>query len=208
MDIGRAVTEVLQLSQTMLGDNPEKARSNPLRKARKWRSVRTVQFAEPTYYEPSEHEYSSDEDASPDDVEFITPAEIIEANADIAKNADIASEPVKESEAPEEIEHTEAPTAEITKSAIAPAAAITAVEVVRPIENSLRDSVDSVDDGSIGKKTRIRNTDSFYKDDSIETKRINLTPSLLREGNTNGTEAQQVGFFRYSGYSLTYIAGQ
>ena len=45
----------------MLGDNPEKSK-NPLKKAMRRRNAKTVQFAAPTYYEPSDHEYSSDEE--------------------------------------------------------------------------------------------------------------------------------------------------
>jgi hypothetical protein len=48
-----------KLSQTMLGDNPEKSR-NPLKKAMRRRNAKTVTFSEPTYYEASEQEYSSD----------------------------------------------------------------------------------------------------------------------------------------------------
>lgn len=72
----------------MLGDNTERARSNPLRKARKRRNAKMVQFAEPIYYAASEHDYSSDDDASPDDMEFITTAEDTTTNGTV--------EPVKE----------------------------------------------------------------------------------------------------------------
>ena len=33
----------------------------------------------------------------------------------------------------------------------------------------------------------MRNTDSFFKDDSIEPKKINLTPSLLRDDSAAST---------------------
>lgn len=41
----------------------------------------------------------------------------------------------------------------------------------------------------------VRNTDSFFKDDSVETKKISLTPNLLRDDSAaNGlsTEAKEV----------------
>lgn len=50
-----------QLSATMLSDNAEKTK-NPLKKAMRRRNAKTVQFAAPTYVEPSDYEYSSDED--------------------------------------------------------------------------------------------------------------------------------------------------
>jgi hypothetical protein len=32
----------------------------------------------------------------------------------------------------------------------------------------------------------VRNTDSFFKDDTVETKKISLTPKLLSDEVTNG----------------------
>ena len=45
----------------MLGDNPEKSK-NPLKKAMKRRNAKTVQFAAPTYVEPSDVDFSSEEE--------------------------------------------------------------------------------------------------------------------------------------------------
>src|ERR1700761_3317812 len=50
----------------MLGDNPEKSK-NPLKKAMRRRNAKTVQFAPPTYYEPSDYEYSDEEDEEGED---------------------------------------------------------------------------------------------------------------------------------------------
>ena len=57
----------------MLGDNPEKSR-NPLKKAMRRRNAKTVQFTEPTYYEPSDNDYTTDEE-NEDDPEFLTVAD-------------------------------------------------------------------------------------------------------------------------------------
>ena len=43
------------------------------------------------------------------------------------------------------------------------------------------------DDNSTKASRKIRNTDSFYKDDTIETKKINLTPSLLRDESASNS---------------------
>lgn len=56
----------------MLGDNPEKSK-NPLKKAMRRRNAKTVAFAEPTYYEPSDREYSSDEE-NEGQLDFLTTA--------------------------------------------------------------------------------------------------------------------------------------
>ena len=45
----------------MLGDNPEKSK-NPLKKAMRRRNAKTVQFAAPQYFDPSDVEYSTDEE--------------------------------------------------------------------------------------------------------------------------------------------------
>lgn len=55
------------------------------------------------------------------------------------------------------------------------------------------------DDGSATKsrKGTVRVTDSFFKDDSVETRKINLTPSLLRDDSNGdsprGSESSEVG---------------
>ena len=53
--------KMVQLSQTMLGDNPEKSK-NPLKKAMRRRNAKTVQFTAPTYVEASDVDYSSEEE--------------------------------------------------------------------------------------------------------------------------------------------------
>lgn len=40
----------------------------------------------------------------------------------------------------------------------------------------------------------MRNTDSFFKDDTVETKKISLTPNLLRDENSSG-EAKEVSIY-------------
>ncbi len=54
----------------MLGDNPEKSK-NPLKKAMRRRNAKTVQFAAPQYFDPSDVEYSTDEEEQ-EDGEYLT----------------------------------------------------------------------------------------------------------------------------------------
>jgi hypothetical protein len=61
----RLVLTSLQLSQTMLGDTAEKTK-NPLKKAMRRRNAKTVTFTAPTYVEPSDYEFSSDEETGDD----------------------------------------------------------------------------------------------------------------------------------------------
>ena len=99
----------------MLGDNPEKSK-NPLKKAMRRRNAKTVQFSAPTYYEPSDNDYSSDEEgedgqyshltdtsglmlqdqeaqASQDETATVEPLMIRDLQKDINGNDDIKAEP-------------------------------------------------------------------------------------------------------------------
>ena len=49
----------------MLGDTTEKTK-NPLKKAMRRRNAKTVTFTTPTYIEPSEYEYTTDDDSGDD----------------------------------------------------------------------------------------------------------------------------------------------
>ena len=57
----------------MLGDNPEKSK-NPLKKAMRRRNAKTVQFSAPTYYEPSDNDYSSDDEGEDGQFSHLTDA--------------------------------------------------------------------------------------------------------------------------------------
>lgn len=58
----------------------------------------------------------------------------------------------------------------------------------------------TVTDDGVAAKSRngiVRNTDSFFKDDSVETRKITITPNLLRDDSSNSTirsnESKEVG---------------
>ena len=53
----------------MLGDNAEKSK-NPLKKAMRRRNAKTVTFSSPTYFEPSDVEYSTEEEEAGDEEFF------------------------------------------------------------------------------------------------------------------------------------------
>lgn len=67
------------------------------------------------------------------------------------------------------------------------------------------------DEGAFAKsrKGTLRNTDSFFKDDNVETRKINLTPSLLRDDSSStittirSVEPRDVGK-RYFSYYTVY----
>ena len=196
-----------KLSQTMLGDNPEKSR-NPLKIAMRRRNAKTVAFSAPTYFEPSDIDYSTEEDGDEDG--YANGTEIAEEEeTDNQHGQEIAGteviEPLKvrrpaqgngniddkqvdtkhESTIPSSIQATEA---SLDRSR-------TSDEIFEQQGNASQISIiinsnsTLADDDSFGKsrKGTVRNTDSFFKDDNAETRKINLTPSLLRDDSSSST---------------------
>ncbi|MCJ1393525.1 hypothetical protein MMC18_006400 [Xylographa bjoerkii] len=170
----------IDLSQTMLGDNPEKSK-NPLKKAMRRRNAKTVQFTAPTYYEPSDHEYSSEEE----DEEGEYP-EIVDAGG-LALQSGEADDHIEEAAAVEPL-HIRGPQHEMTnadeiQTERRPQIDDIEQELQPDRSRTSEESSDHQDDGVSGKsrKGTVRNTDSFFKDDTGETRKMSLTPSLLRD---------------------------
>lgn len=196
----------------MLGDNPEKSK-NPLKKAMRRRNAKTVQFAAPQYFEPREVDYSDGEeegsDGDQDDQEEVG-AEEQESQQD-SRNDEAVIEPLRvKSQA---------------KSGLSNG--IKAVDSKDDIVNGVsndsekgRNSEEILEkrgtfrspnseiwlirpaDESRSRNGTVRNTDSFFKDDTVETKKISLTPRLLRNSTdaSASAEAQEV---RHPCFSLT-----
>ncbi|TID19084.1 hypothetical protein E2P81_ATG06062 [Venturia nashicola] len=168
----------VDLSQTMLGDTIDKTK-NPLKKAMKRRTDKRVTFTAPTYVEPSDYEFSSDdetedeisppnagsrsseghnaEDGEQDDITSVAPLNIKQAKHD--------GSPEKKSSGEEDRRRT--------------------------ITEDLRSSDELFDREFEGKKQSrngtLRNTDSFFRDESIETRKITLTPNILRDDSSSIT---------------------
>jgi hypothetical protein len=70
----------------MLGDTTEKSK-NPLKKAIRRRNAKTVTFSAPTYVEPSDYEFSSDEEMD-DDSNFNGDRQSEETNGEKAEAKD------------------------------------------------------------------------------------------------------------------------
>lgn len=167
----------------MLGDNTEKSK-NPLKKAMRRRNAKTVQFAAPTYYEPSEAEYSDEDDGDDGQMDFDSDArtEAVEEaksqgdDASAVSQATTAVNGVQRTASNESLNDTE-PSSPVKAQAADPAQAAL----------SHQDSV------SRSRKGVVRNTDSFFKDDSAETKKISLTPRLLRgDSDSTGSTEQEM----------------
>ncbi|RAH48285.1 SH3 domain-containing protein [Aspergillus brunneoviolaceus CBS 621.78] len=175
----------VDLSATMLGDNSEKSK-NPLMRAVRRRTTKNVQFTAPTYIEASDIEYSSDEDL--DDAASFNDDEGSRAEAEDAHDGqtdDIVVQPLRtksqRDKGSEEggIDDTEEPASN------SPIKQRSSQELFEPETDS---SVSRSRNGTV------RNTDSFFRDDTVETKKISLTPNLLRDeigSSTLSTDATE-----------------
>ena len=82
----------------------------------------------------------------------------------------------------------------------------------QPIDLSLLKYIDDVNAAGRSRKGTVRNTDSFFKDDNMETRKINLTPSLLRDDSsgstvksTDGKEVRFLSFLAYDNPSVRLL---
>ncbi|KAG6013455.1 hypothetical protein E4U54_006734 [Claviceps lovelessii] len=172
----------IDLSATMLGDQAQKQKNSfkSIRRRRK-----TVTFSEPTYVDYSDFDYSTDDE---DIDELFGPQ----------PSAQQQREQRQHQHQQQTSQHNAADDGIADQSAI--------VEPLKPrtvgegktgatqssldldMDDDIRSSGESLEERNDGvgrsRNGIVRNTDSFFKDDSVETKKITLTPNLLRDDNT------------------------
>ncbi|KAJ4290578.1 protein phosphatase regulator [Kalmusia sp. IMI 367209] len=177
----------IDLSATMLGDTAEKTK-NPLKKAMRRRNAKTVQFAQPQYFEPSDYDYSSDEDDGEDLFGGTDPNQAQQQQqqqqattekSESEQDDNLKVQPLKvngSKKDPKSKSETETndPSEETAKAD---------AEKQRGSEESL----DKPLDPKVSRNGTMRNTDSFFKDDNTETRKITLTPNLLRDDSSTST---------------------
>ncbi|KAI1824830.1 hypothetical protein F4861DRAFT_538665 [Xylaria intraflava] len=167
----------IDLSQAMLGDQADKSKTS-LMTAMKRRKAKNVSFAAPTYVDYSDVEYSDEEDE--DDETQQNTAQ----RADQKSTSQQAGAAVLGEDESAMVEPLKPRGQSQVKTDTAGSREDGKVESSAQ-EQILRNS-DEFFDGKAERTTRngtVRNTDSFFKDDSIETKKITLTPGLLRDDN-------------------------
>ena len=188
----------------MLGDEEDKRTGNPLnplKKAMKRRNAKTVQFAAPSYAEPPDVEYSSDEEEGNEEYGLQEQDSTVTQNHDHSTRVDEGL--VHESHKPggqarDVRQNGDSSVIQSLRSVgidqgNTPDAARTSDETLDGGEYSQLESPRGprliATDNATAATSRngtVRNTDSFYKDDGVETRKINLTPSLLRD-DSNGS---------------------
>ncbi|KAL2024493.1 hypothetical protein VTK56DRAFT_8304 [Thermocarpiscus australiensis] len=177
----------IDLSASMLGDQAEKAR-NPIKSAMKRRKTKTVQFAAPTYVDYSDVDYSTGEEDV--EAEYFAQQQQQGQQAQQSQQSQQSQQTATEPEVEDESakveplrprsQPNEAKTeskrqergGETEASANSKAASRVAEEVT---ELKASDGPKKTSDGTV--------RDSFFKDDTVETKKITLTPNLLRDDN-------------------------
>jgi hypothetical protein len=164
----------IDLSATMLGDTAEKTK-NPLKKAMRRRNAKNVQFAPPTYVEASDYDYSSDEG----DGELFggpEPKQIQQqqnaATDELADDDNLQVQPLKvngaKKDANGQVDGDGRSSSDSTKR-----------------EERGSDDADRPLDPKVTRNGTVRNTDSFFKDENTETRKITLTPNLLRDDSAS-----------------------
>ncbi|EMC98149.1 hypothetical protein BAUCODRAFT_32149 [Baudoinia panamericana UAMH 10762] len=167
----------IDLSATMLSDNSEKTR-NPVMKAIRRRNAKTVQFAAPTYVEASDYDYSTEDEEHAMNEPYGAGAQVEEPQ----QNGHVEDHETIATKADEEEEHSSMQSKRASFDREQAATAALAIEEPQ-LSPKLVDKTEAAPLKS--RKGTPRNTDSFLKDDTIETRKITLTPGLLREDNAS-----------------------
>jgi hypothetical protein len=184
----------------MLGDTAEKTK-NPLKKAMRRRNAKTVQFTAPTYVEASDYDYSSD-DEDERDGSFEGTSQ--QAQGDVKQNG----------QEPEQEDTLAVQPLKINGSKISVKSSGDSIATSHESSDNLlkdnekqRSSDEIFDrprkswvggrprarnllvivDPKVSRNGTLRNTDSFFKDDNAETRKITLTPNLLRDDSSGST---------------------
>ena len=134
-----------------------------------------VQFTTPTYYEASEIDWSEEEDQEGADGES-------EDNANDHQGADSDQSTLTDEKAAEVANNAQ--NAAVQNAAPSPTAAVAEFNQPLDTDRPSSDSLERSDSGSRRSRNgNIRNTDSFFKDETAEPKKMSLTPSILRDSD-------------------------
>lgn len=159
----------------MLGDQAEKPK-NPLKKAIRRRNAKTVTFTAPTYVEASDIDYSTDEEEGEGDY--------LGQNGEKESNGDEEEQGHDD----DEIAAIEPLKTRTEEREVKPDPEDTALAKVSSDEARTSDEIfEGKLESKQSRNGTVRNTDSFFKDDSMETRKITLTPNLLRDDSSTST---------------------
>jgi hypothetical protein len=138
------------------------------------RKAKTVQFAAPTYVEASDYDYDTDDEEQPAEQQQ---AATVQADEVQQNGEQHEEEPVAE----KRNSHDEGMRTSTSSSRLSFDREQAATLAANSDEPQLSPKLIDKTEAAPLKSRKTRNTDSFLKDDSIETRKITLTPGLLRE---------------------------
>ncbi|KAL1868507.1 protein phosphatase regulator [Diaporthe australafricana] len=178
----------IDLSATMLGDQSDKTK-NPIKTAMR-RRKKNVSFAAPTYVDYSDFDYDTEEEEEAE-AEFYAQQQQQQQQQQAQQQSQQQAATTKQTTADETAASDE--TAQVAP--LRPRAQ-KSVQIVEPANSDTKDESPTKGNrtseeifetnGVEGPKRKADGTvrDSFFKDDTVETKKITLTPNLLRDDGT------------------------
>jgi hypothetical protein len=162
----------------MYEDSLGKGSQNPLKRAMRRRGQKQVAFADPTYRDAPQYDYSSEEEEEDEGGEAQEGGAEDHANGvepdddEISAASNAAAKPSQNSDLIDDDERrgdNSRSSDDSDRSTGSTACKIELTGAVGP---------------SVSRNGTVRNTDSFFRDESMETKKISLTPNLLRDDST------------------------
>ncbi|KAH8880460.1 hypothetical protein GQ53DRAFT_538536 [Thozetella sp. PMI_491] len=171
----------IDLSATMLGDQAEKSR-NPLKSAMKRTKRKTVQFAGNTYVDYSDIDYSTEEEDL--EAEYLAQQQQQQSQQQQAQQAQTASQ---QANGDGELEDESAKVEPLKPRSVQKEVKIEKQEVSTEADTAAKgpgrtsDEIFEVKSGDGPKKTSDGTVRDSFFNETVETKKITLTPNLLRD---------------------------
>lgn len=170
----------------MLGDQADKAK-NPIKTAIRRRKAKNVSFAAPTYVDYSDFDYDTEEE---EEAELFAQQQQQQRQQQQQQQSTVAKQ--ANEDAGDKVDET------AKVAPLKPRGQQKSVQVVEPVKQEDKSSTAASKstgrsseeifetNGVEGPKKKADGTvrDSFFKDDTVETKKITLTPNLLRDDGT------------------------
>ncbi|GAO17529.1 hypothetical protein UVI_02002980 [Ustilaginoidea virens] len=189
----------------MLGDQAQKQKNSfkSIRRRRK-----NVTFAEPTYVDYSDFDYSTDDEDDIEELFGTRPNSLQRKERQQRRESREQEQHASKQNGLDDSIADDTVKVEPLKTRTRKGAAAQAANKLQAEDDvgSSEDSVEEKPEGpSRSRNGTVRNTDSFFKDDSVETKKITLTPNLLRDDNTPRPSSDSITREARSGSSLEKI---
>jgi len=163
----------------MLGDQAEKSK-NPIKSAMRRRKAKTVTFTAPTYVDYSDIDYSTDEEDL--EAEYFAQQQQMQQQQAAAGQQALADDEIEDETA--KVEPLKPKSQKDAKGADAAREEANGDAAGANLVNRTSEEIFETSKLETPGPTKTKDgtvRDSFFKDDTVETKKITLTPNLLRD---------------------------